>query len=222
MRPIEHVLICACAATALSAAAAHAGSEEGYYTIKLTNASIASSSGPTGDAKVPITSFLWSANATASTATGRRTYEPVTFRKRVGGSVPASGGGTNEMKMDDTAGKERTAASGLPPELPVMSSITEGGVSGQATGKRQHKPLLARGYYDSSSPPQSGTLTVLASGGSCRVGARYPSLELTGGGKTYVLQGVTVTSCGGGSAAAGDGLLTEEISFAYKSIEFDY
>ena len=47
MRPIEHVLICACAATALSAAAAHAGSEEGYYTIKLTNASIASSSGPT-------------------------------------------------------------------------------------------------------------------------------------------------------------------------------
>ena len=69
-----------------------------------------------------------------------------------------------------------------------------------------------------STPPQRGSLTVLAGGGTCRAGARYPSLRLSGGGKTYVLQGVTVTSCGGASAAAGDGPLTEEVSFAYQSI----
>lgn len=223
-------LVAALAALAGTGAAAK---EPHYYTIKLTNASIAQTSGATGkDEKIPITSFMWS---TKSTATGRRTYEPATFRTRVGDASPASGGGTNEMRMDDSAGKERTKASSdmamkgskIGENAAIGQAIGDMAANGnedraQATGKRQHKPMLARGYYDSSSPPQRGTLTVLASGGSCRVGARYPSLQLSGGGKTHVLQGVTVTSCGGASAAAGDGLLTEEISFSYQTIKFEY
>lgn len=86
--------------------------------------------------------------------------------------------------------------------------------SGQATGKRQHKPFIARGVYDQADPPPSGSLTVLASGGSCRVGARYPSIALSGGGKNYVLQDVQVVDCGGSSAAGPE----EQITFVYDKV----
>ena len=49
---------------------------------------------------------------------------------------------------------------------------------------------------------------------ACKVGARYPSLELGDGAKRYLLQDVTVSSCG-------DDPHPEEIGFAYKAIKFD-
>ena len=88
--------------------------------------------------------------------------------------------------------------------------------SGQATGKRQHKPFVARGYYDQASPPPSGSLTVLASGSPCRVGARYPSIALSGGGKNYVLQDVQVVDCGSSSAAGPE----ERITFVYGTVSY--
>ena len=220
MRPLTNFTLHAVLAAALVAFAATgaAAKEPHYYTIELTNASIAQTSGATGkDGKIPILSFLW---GTKQTATGTRT---------------SSGGGTNEMRMDDTAGKERTRASSdmtmkgskIGENAAIGQAIGDMAAEGnedraQATGKRQHKPLLMRGHYDSSAPPPRGSLTVLAGGGTCRVGARYPSLQLSGGGRTHVLQGVTVTSCGGASAAAGDGVLTEEVSFSYQTIKFQY
>ena len=86
--------------------------------------------------------------------------------------------------------------------------------SGQATGKRQHKPMVARGYYDQSVPPASGSLTVLASGVPCRIGARYPSLALSGHGKQYLLQDIRVVGCGDPSAAGP----TEEVTFVYGKV----
>jgi hypothetical protein len=48
------------------------------------------------------------------------------------------------------------------------------------------------------------------------VGARYPALELGGGGKAYVLQGVTVARCGG--KGDGDDRPTEEVAFYYNKV----
>lgn len=54
----------------------------------------------------------------------------------------------------------------------------------------------------------------------CRVGKRYPSLELGEGGKTYMLQDVTVASCGRSGDA--DDRPTEEVAFYYNRIAFNY
>jgi type VI protein secretion system component Hcp len=168
------------------------GKEAHYYTIQLTNASVGQASG----------------------ATGQDGKIPITSflwgTKHTGAS---SGMAMKGSKIGENAAIGQA----------IGSMATEGNEdSAQATGKRQHKPMLMRGHYDSSAPPPRGTLTVLAGGGTCRVGARYPSLRLSGGGKTYLLQGVTVTSCGGASAAASDSVPTEEVSFAYQSIKFTY
>ena len=90
--------------------------------------------------------------------------------------------------------------------------------SGQATGKRQHKPVTITKEWDAASP-QLMKLDRPASKGSvwirtsqpwadCRVGARYPSVELDG----YKLSGVVVSDCPVASRA-------EYISFAYQRIE---
>jgi type VI protein secretion system component Hcp len=50
------------------------------------------------------------------------------------------------------------------------------------------------------------------------VRAIHPSLTLAGQGKRYVLQDVTVGSCGG--TAAGDDRPTEEVAFYYSKIAF--
>lgn len=105
--------------------------------------------------------------------------------------------------------------------------------SGQATGKRQHKPLRMRTYADQGSAPaekrQHGWVTVskpLDRGAvrvkvkmpwlGCRVGARYPVITLGDGAKRYELRDAVVTGCG--SASAGDALPMEEVSFNYGKI----
>jgi hypothetical protein len=50
----------------------------------------------------------------------------------------------------------------------------------------------------------------------CRVGARYPSLELRDRGKTYKLTDAIVTSCAG----SGGDRPTESLSLNYTKIEF--
>ena len=175
---------------------------------------------------------------------------------------PHRGGGSNQMSMDDTAGKEkspssfgewiadveRPAAASSPyrandrlrtagpkngnaapgdPDRPVIAgsvpnppaspganeTITVGGgrtetASGQATGKRQHMPIRVRPYYDQPRGEGSVWIRVSTPWAACRVGARYPSLSLSGGAKTYELEDVTVAGCGAG----------EEVAFNYKKV----
>lgn len=89
--------------------------------------------------------------------------------------------------------------------------------SGQATGKRQHKPLTVTKEWDAASP-QLMKLDRPAAKGSvwirtsqpwadCRVGARYPAAELDG----YKLSKLTVAKCPRTSAAEG-------ITIAYEHI----
>ena len=147
---------------------------------------------------------------------------------------PPSGSAHNEMKMDDSAGgsdpKERHAGHSM---LGASERVTVGGSQtqpGRVTGiasdppdaaqQERHiqaDPLIIRQKPPprlTSPLPANGSLTVQASSGSCSVGARYPSLTLTGGGKSYLLQDVQIADCGGGSAASP----TEEITFVYGKV----
>lgn len=243
MRPISNLAhaFAGTAIAALAATGAAAGKEPHYYTIQLTNSTIAQTGGSAGKGgQIEVHSFHWGPRQSTSAIE----LEPVKITSyQLGGSGASAGGGANEIRMDDTAGRKKLQPGGggggagqkdmvlkgrnIGQNAAIGQAIGSRAAEGnedtaQATGKRQHKPFVMRGYYDTSTPPPRGSLTVLASGGSCRVGARYPSLQLTGGGKTYVLQGVTVTTCGGSSAGAGDGLPSEEISFAYQAIKFTY
>lgn len=84
--------------------------------------------------------------------------------------------------------------------------------SGLPTGKRQHKPVVV------SAPLDKGSVRVKVKfpWAACKVGTRYPLLQLSGDGGTYDLHDVTVASCGGSASAP-----TEEVAFYYNRIAFN-
>jgi len=125
----------------------------------------------------------------------------------------AGRGASNEVSMDDTAGREKMqpgggSASGVgvkrvfvkswstsgdagrfPGRGVDIAAIDGQGASGQATGKRTHNPLRARMYYD------EGSVTLAGRFPACRVGAAYPSAAIGHGTERYDMQDVTVTAC---------------------------
>jgi hypothetical protein len=131
--------------------------------------------------------------------------------------------GANQIGMDDTAGKEKSAssfgewvadverpqaASGDPDRPVIAGSVPTPPASGQATGKRQHMPIRTGPNYDKPQGEGSVWIRVSTPWSACRVGARYPSLSLGGGAKAYVLEDVTVAGCGAG-----------EVALAYKKVK---
>lgn len=91
---------------------------------------------------------------------------------------------------------------------------------GQATGKRQHKPIAVQGYYDHTldEPLPSGSVRVKVKMPwlACKVGTRFPSLVLGGGDKTYRLTDAVISSCGESSG----GRPMESISFNYAKVDY--
>jgi hypothetical protein len=222
------------AAFAATAAAAQGG-EQVYFTIKLENARVAGIQGSPGG-QIGVRSFEW--GGTRGTTAYKRGFSGRGIDIAAVDGQPVSPGGSAARKDMVLKGSnvgqnsrdpgsygnwiadvERPAARGtvganqsvtvggartesrLPPQLPVMSSLTEGGTAAQA-------PLQKGSVWVRVSSPWS----------ACRVGARYPSLELAGGGKTYVMRDVTVSSCGGSSG----GVSPDEVAFSYQSIKFQY
>lgn len=122
--------------------------------------------------------------------------------------------GENSQSGQWIADVERPGAAGRGVDIARVDGETVS-PSGQATGKRQHMPLRTRAHYDHPLGKGSVWIRVSSPWAACRVGARYPSLELAGGGKTYRLQDVTVAACGGTSA---DDRPTEEVAFYYNRI----
>lgn len=86
--------------------------------------------------------------------------------------------------------------------------------SGLPTGKRQHKPFVL------AQPLGKGSvwIRVASAWTACRVGERFPTMELSDGGKAYRLEGVTVANCGRSRAQADRP--TEEVAFTYSRISF--
>ena len=67
-------------------------------------------------------------------------------------------------------------------------------------------------------PPARGTFRArTAPWPGCRVGARYPQLQLGAGGKLYTLGDVRVASCGRAAGDADD-RPTEEVAFYYNKV----
>jgi len=165
---------------------------------------------------------------TESRLPGKRTPPTVTLKK--GASRQATGDPDRPIIVGRVPNPRGTASV---PETgdEVMVGMEHGdAASGQATGKRQHKPITITKEWGAATP-QIMKLDRPAAKGSvwvrvatpwtaCRVGARYPSLELGSAGKRYVLQEVTVASCGGSRGA--DDRPTEEIAFYYNRIAFNY
>jgi len=247
MRPIASFTLHAVLATALVAFAATSaaagptgGKEEVYYTITLTNARAHQES---KGQQLEVHSFQWgsaSSVAKVDSFAVKQGVKPVSGGGRSEMKMEDSAGGadaardldgmTKDLQAQDKMGNPSSAAGvrvasgdvndSRKPGVGASESMTVGGSqtqSGLPTGKRQHKPMVSRGYYDQSMPPASGSLTVLASLPGCRVGARYPSLTLSGGGKSFTLQDVTVASCGA-TAGDSDDRPTEEVAFYYNKI----
>jgi hypothetical protein len=133
--------------------------------------------------------------------------------------VASTGGGGVTVAAGDVDGDSRAA--GKKPtssQSTLAPGATKPTASGQATGKRQHMPLRTRAYYDS--PPPKGSLRVKVKfpWSACEVGRKYPSLELAGGDKRYLLEDVAVSNCGG--AAAGEDVRElQEVTLTYQKIQ---
>jgi type VI protein secretion system component Hcp len=143
-----------------------------------------------------------------------------------GGGGGAGGMGAGKVSMQDLSvmrgPRQTTSADGTQSATGTEKFGAVGGMhrdssSGQATGKRQHKPIRARGYYDSAAPQATGSLTIAGKFPGCVVGTRYSSLTLGGRGKRYTLQDAIITSC---ATASGGALPMEEVSFNYAKISF--
>ena len=106
---------------------------------------------------------------------------------------------------------QSAAGAGASESITIHGNRTE---SGLPTGKRQHKPFVL------SQPLDQGSvwIRVASPWAACRVGARYPTLELSDGGRTYRLVGATVAGCGRSGAEANRP--TEEVAFYYTKISF--
>lgn len=98
-----------------------------------------------------------------------------------------------------------------PPKAPMQYNPKELTVSKDNNwGTARATPAAKGSVWIRMSSPWAG----------CRVGKRYPSLELGEGGKTYRLQDVSVASCGRSGDA--DDRPTEEVAFYYNRIAFNY
>lgn len=96
--------------------------------------------------------------------------------------------------------------------LTVGSGRTE---SGLPTGKRLHKPFVL------TRPAGKGSVWVRVASPwtACRVGIRFPWLELRDGGRTYRLEGASVANCGRSGPQASAPI--EEVAFTYQKISFN-
>ena len=204
-----HAILAAClaafAASSAAAAPPTGGKEEVYFTITLTDARATDGKGQ----HLEVHSFQWGA-VPAGYKLDRVFIKSWSTSGDADGPPPSGGGpASGNMVMKGSTIGQNSGASG---RVTGIASDPSDPASGQATGKRQHKPLVMRGYYDQAAPPPRGSLTVLASGASCRVGAHYPSLALNGGDKSYLLQDVQVADCGDGAAP------TEQVTFVYGKV----
>jgi hypothetical protein len=84
--------------------------------------------------------------------------------------------------------------------------------SGKATAGPNRRPRS----MTAAAPPDSGSLllTLNSPWPDCRVGKRYPQLELGGTGTTYRLKDAVITNCAAGGAGA-----TKSLSLDYRKLE---
>lgn len=225
-----------------------AADQEHYFTITLQQGR-ASGKSDGFDKQIQVESWQWGRVAKVDSFTmkqGVKPADPGQFgewiadveRPQAKGDVTLKGSKIGEnaprVRPSDITMKRGTSATRPVGGVRVASgdvdgsstgaseTLTVGGAQteGQATGKRQHKPLVMQNYYDQAldEPLPSGSVRVKVKMPwlACKVGTRYPSLVLGGGAKTYRLTDAEVTNCGGDTASRP----MESISFSYAKVEY--
>jgi hypothetical protein len=215
MRPTAnftiHAILAACLVAFAASSAAADGSPVAATRFSLTLSGADINSGGNQGQHLEVHSYHW--GAIPSGYKPDRVFVKSWSTSGHADAPPPSGSGRNEMKMDDSAGgsdpKESRTGHSM---LGASEKVTVGGA--RTESRAEGKYLTLRPRRLDTPLTANGSLTVQASGGPCNVGARYPSITLTGGGKSYLLQDVQIADCGGGSAAGP----TEEITFVYGKV----
>lgn len=217
-------------ATALAAMSAPGiAGEEVYFKMTLTDASIATYPPSAGKGEqIDVLSFSWGPRQSTSAIE----LEPVRITSyQISGAGDSAGGGAVGANQTMTVGGGRIEGligkpignmaaegnedSGKPNKMQTLRArpVADIDKAPDPAEKRQH------GWTTLSKPLPQGSVRVKVKmpWRACRVGATYPRLELGGGGKRYVLQDVTVASCGRSSGDADD-RPTEEVAFYYNKV----
>ena len=92
-----------------------------------------------------------------------------------------------------------------PVKDPVYYSLSLPNLEGTKDDKGQHLKIASfnwGGGASTDAPPAPGSVIVKVEypWTACKVGANYPSLSLSGGGKRYQVEDVTVSKCSSDSA----------------------
>jgi hypothetical protein len=105
------------------------------------------------------------------------------------------------VKSWSTSGDSSEGVGGAHKET-IGIARSPGAASGQATGKRMHKPILSgvEGPVKTAMVYDAGSVAVGGRLAGCRVGAAYPRAEIIAGGERHDLEGVTIDSCSAGGA----------------------
>lgn len=229
----------------ITSAGAAPGIVSGEVFVKLPGAA------SNGGGRIEVESFVWGGTSGTVAYKLKPVFVKSWSTSGDAGSSPPRGAGSNQISMDDTAGKEREEGfrgRGLdiasvdgqtvsPSRGPARTDMV---LKGKTIDQNSKDPAgfgewvadverpAARGTVgasqtltvggartESQRPLQKGSVWVRVSSpwAACRVGTRYPSLELGGGEITYALSGVTISSCG--SAAS-----PHEVAFNYQAIRF--
>ena len=235
------LLVSASLSALVAATAAAQGGEQVYFTIKLENAHVADIGDSPGQ-QIAVRSFEWGGTRGTTPYKLDRTFVK-SWSTSGDADAPPRTGSANELSIDDTAGKERTARKDMTLKGQTIKQnvqpyggftggvrVASGDVDGSGVGANETLTVggartearsmetMKKGWRDAASQPlQNGSVWVRVSSPwtACRVGTRYPSLELAGGGKTYVMRDVTVSSCGAPVSP-------DEVAFSYKTIKFNY
>ncbi len=254
-------------ASALSAAAA---AEDKSTKPRIAVIEFQGPAGGTSSPPLEILGFAWGESGAAGP------MKPVFVKSWTasgdGEPPPAPPGGINQMSMDDTAGKEKSAArtavahdlrtnviartappmasasgrgldiarvdgeivspsaAGGDPDRPIVAgrvpnpaatriganeTITVGGARTETAFGQRRLPAGSKLTVRVSTPLAKGSVWVRVASpwAACRVGARYPSLQLADSAQSYTLEDVTVASCGDA-----DDRPTEEVAFYYNKV----
>ncbi|HXG81327.1 MAG TPA: hypothetical protein VNJ05_05960 [Sphingomicrobium sp.] len=214
MRPTANFTVHAALAAALIALAATSAAAAGppvidneghvYLTFNLMGSA---GSGDRGG-QIEIDSYSWG----ETKAAGKQKVGPL-----------ASGGGANEISMDDTAGNEQMQPDG-------GDSAAGTGLQAESEGQGLDRPTFGEKFMSQmtkmgsieggiagagTEPPPRGTLSVKVKVPwlACAEGREFLSLQLSDGARQYVLRNVTVAGCG---ASGGP---EESITFVYGKLD---
>jgi type VI protein secretion system component Hcp len=191
------------AAVALATISAPAGAGSTDYLLELGGVE-----GETQDDKhknqIEILSYSWGATRADALTDGLLIVRGVNAQ-------PAAGASKDMTLKGSKIGENSTAtAGGVRVAVGDVDGDGRAEASGQATGKRMHKPLRL------SAPLATGSVTMRGKFPGCMVGARYPTMRLGNAARRYTLQDAVITSC---ATVRGGAAPMEEVSFNYAKIK---